>query len=96
MKNILRNYLQKKTKIILKEKLKRDENSNNALDFLDIKNSKFKIAPSHRLDREDRMKKLKSSLNLSFLQNTDNTFIHENKRVGEVKQGLIFKKFNPI
>lgn len=94
-KNILEKYVNKKVKQMGKNIPKPDWKINE-IDYCSILNSKFQVIPTHSLDREERMKKIKAKLDLSFLNGSDRRSVVLERREGSEREGLVFSKVNPI
>lgn len=99
MKNInnIEKYIKNNVKKSLKIYMSDSTGGDNikSVDFYSVLNSHFSLIPHHINDRANQMKQVKSSLNLKFVDNIDKRAILNNKRAGDERDGLVFKKINP-
>ena len=66
------------------------------LNYFELMNSKFTPVPINVTERAERMKSIKSKMDLSILNKINNKCVLNNVRVGEDRDALIFNKVNPI
>ena len=66
------------------------------LNYFELMNSKFTPVPINVAERAERMKSIKSKMDLSILNKINNKCVLNNVRVGFSSDALIFNKVNPI
>lgn len=94
--NNLEKYVIGEVKAVLSNKPKPKRKVED-IDFHTVTHSSFNhIIPINSVDREERMNRIKSKMNLSFLQNVDRRTIIQNKRIGSERDGMVFNKIHPI
>ena len=71
-------------------------NSNSDIDYFNLKNAKFTPVPVNLKDRETHMRMVKSKMDLSILNKINKKCILDNERKGDDREGIVFKKTNPI
>jgi hypothetical protein len=71
-------------------------NTATKIDFFELKHSTFSAVPIDRKEREQRMKAIKSKMNLEIVGRFNRKCILDQKRVGDERDGFVFNKINPV
>ncbi len=100
-KTLLEKYVKKEMRNFIRNDLLPDDNYTHTLDYHSTKarsSNSTKSLPSHTLDRKEKMEKIKSNLDLSFLDkcNMNKPVVSVGKRIAPREEGLVFNKINPI
>ena len=95
--SVIEKYLQQKFKESRSIKTQINISPNNSqVDYFTLLNANFSPQPISKNEREERMKKIRSKMDLSFLNSTNKKSVIESKRVGDQREGLVFNKINPL
>jgi hypothetical protein len=96
-RSVLQKYIQQSRK----ESLSNIQNINisplnSQVDYFTLRNAHFSPQPISKNEREQRMNKIRSQMDLSFLDSTNKRAVIDMNRVDNQREGLVFNKFDPI